>query len=253
MTTHDESGWGTAPSTSPPGERAPYLTTREPATDDSMKDAAAQQGGELASHAKDSAQQVAAVAGDRAGDVKDEAIAQTKHVYHQARGQLADHATTQLQQASTGLHDLADELERMAGFGGSGVGTSLVSEAAARAHDAAAFLDGRRVEDVLEDVRRFARRRPGAFLLGAAGLGLLAGRLARGAKDAGNDNKADRGDTADWGDTADTGGYAGRTGGLGLSSADPYPAATTQQLPVTPTLAETNLQRRDDPLGGELR
>ena len=38
--------------------------------------------------------------------------------------------------------------------------------------------------DLLDDIRSFARRKPGAFLLGAAVAGIVAGRMFRGAKDA---------------------------------------------------------------------
>jgi hypothetical protein len=45
-------------------------------------------------------------------------------------------------------------------------------------------MDQRGVEGVLDDVRSFARRRPGVFLLGAGIAGFAVGRLVRGAKDA---------------------------------------------------------------------
>src|SRR4051794_9887559 len=57
----------------------------------------------------------------------------------------------------------------------------LVSE---RARQISTSIEGREPQEVLEDVRSFARRRPGTFLLGALAAGVLAGRLLRGAKDA---------------------------------------------------------------------
>ena len=40
-------------------------------------------------------------------------------------------------------------------------------------------LENRRPEELLDDVKRFARQRPGVFVLGALGAGFLAGRVLR--------------------------------------------------------------------------
>jgi hypothetical protein len=48
----------------------------------------------------------------------------------------------------------------------------------------AGFLSDHEPGDLLDQVRQFARRRPGAFLLGAALVGIIAGRLTRGAASA---------------------------------------------------------------------
>ena len=53
-------------------------------------------------------------------------------------------------------------------------------------HGAASWLEQREPADLLDEVRNFARRRPGTFLIGAAVAGLAAGRLTRGLKDQGN-------------------------------------------------------------------
>lgn len=45
-------------------------------------------------------------------------------------------------------------------------------------------IDQRGFDGLLDDVQRFARRRPGAFLVAAAAAGFLAGRLGRGVRDA---------------------------------------------------------------------
>ena len=75
----------------------------------------------------------------------------------------------------------------MAANGGqSGVATEFARQAADRMHGAASWLEQREPGDLLDEVRNFARRRPGAFLIGAAVAGLAAGRLTRGLKDRGN-------------------------------------------------------------------
>jgi hypothetical protein len=59
------------------------------------------------------------------------------------------------------------------------VASDLVRQAADRSHSVASWLDGRDPGSLLDEVKTFARRRPGTFLLLAAGAGVLAGRLGR--------------------------------------------------------------------------
>jgi hypothetical protein len=65
--------------------------------------------------------------------------------------------------------------------------SDLAEQAAGRVDDAAGWLERHEPGEVLDSVRGLARRRPGAFLAGAALLGVLAGRLTRGAVDANRD------------------------------------------------------------------
>ena len=65
-------------------------------------------------------------------------------------------------------------------FGQGGVAADVVQQAAARVGDAGQWLDAREPGQVVHEVQSFARRRPAAFLLLAAGAGLVAGRLTRG-------------------------------------------------------------------------
>ncbi|RHA44441.1 hypothetical protein D1825_01260, partial [Cellulomonas rhizosphaerae] len=48
-------------------------------------------------------------------------------------------------------------------------------------------------DEALAEVRSFARRRPGTFLLVAAGAGLIVGRLTRALKDAPSDSSSSSG------------------------------------------------------------
>ena len=61
----------------------------------------------------------------------------------------------------------------------SGLATEFAHQASDRTGSIADWLDGRQPGDLLNDVRDFARRRPGAFLLGALVAGVVAGRLTR--------------------------------------------------------------------------
>jgi hypothetical protein len=60
-----------------------------------------------------------------------------------------------------------------------GVASDLVRQAAERSSSIASWLDGRDPGSLLDEVKSFARQRPGTFLLLAAGAGVLAGRLSR--------------------------------------------------------------------------
>jgi hypothetical protein len=61
-----------------------------------------------------------------------------------------------------------------------GMATDLAREAADKANQVAGWLDNRDPGAVLDEVRSFARKRPGAYLAIALGAGVLAGRLTRG-------------------------------------------------------------------------
>jgi hypothetical protein len=57
----------------------------------------------------------------------------------------------------------------------------LVDQAARHSGNAAQWLESREPGDLLDEVKGFARRRPGAFLGIALGAGLLVGRVTRNA------------------------------------------------------------------------
>jgi hypothetical protein len=59
----------------------------------------------------------------------------------------------------------------------------VARQAADRADRVADWLGEREPGDLVEEVRSLARRRPGAFLLGAALAGVVVGRLTRGVVD----------------------------------------------------------------------
>jgi hypothetical protein len=142
----------------------------------------------VASEAADSGRHVAETAASGARDVVSEATTQLRQLFEQVRGELDDQASSQGQRAVGGLRSLADELRQMASSSSQpGVAGEVVGQAAHRASSAADWIENRQPGDMLEELRSLARRRPGAFLLGAAVLGVVGGRLTRGltADDAG--------------------------------------------------------------------
>jgi hypothetical protein len=66
--------------------------------------------------------------------------------------------------------------------------TALARQGAARGGELSHWLQQSEPADVLAELRRFARRRPFAFLAGAALAGVVVGRLSRGLMAANNDS-----------------------------------------------------------------
>jgi hypothetical protein len=135
--------------------------------------------------------QVAETAREQAGQVAGEARRQARDLIGEARGQVTEQARNGQQKAAEGLRALADELRQMADRSDQhGPASDLAREAADKAADVAEWLSRREPGDLIEEVRGFARRRPGPFLLGAAFAGVLAGRLTRGVVDANRQDDA---------------------------------------------------------------
>lgn len=123
---------------------------------------------------------VASTAADEASNVKQEVGTQARNLLGEVRTQLSEQATTQQERAAGGIRSVSDELRSMADSADSGgVASSLVSQAATRAGDVAGWLESRDPSGLLDDVKNFARRRPGVFIALAAGAGIVVGRLAK--------------------------------------------------------------------------
>jgi hypothetical protein len=85
------------------------------------------------------------------------------------------------------VQSLGDGLSEMSDRSSDRVAGDVVAEAADRVRQAAAWLD-RALGALTQDVRSFARRRPGTFLLGALAAGAFAGRLGRALSDSPDDD-----------------------------------------------------------------
>ncbi len=143
--------------------------------------------------AKDEAKEVAGTVADRGDSVAKTAVAEAKHVaehsqhevrdlLREGRSQLEEQARNGQRQAAQSLHGLAGQLDRMAERAETpGVATDLARQASGHIDTVAHWLDEREPGQLLGEVRRFARRRPGTFLVGAAIAGAIVGRLTRAA------------------------------------------------------------------------
>ncbi|WP_426226821.1 hypothetical protein [Pseudarthrobacter sp. DSP2-3-2b1] len=146
----------------------------------SRKDAVKEEAGDVARTAAESAQSVAQTAKTEAANVASEAKANAKDLLYQARSDLTYQAGAQQQKVASGLRSVSDELHAMAQASDQpGVASDLVRQAAERSQAVASWLDVRDPGSLLDEVKSFARQRPGTFLLLAAGAGILAGRLTR--------------------------------------------------------------------------
>lgn len=85
--------------------------------------------------------------------------------------------SSQTEKATSVLRDVAKQLHE--GDTSGMVGTVL-TEVGTRVQGLADALESKGPQGLLDDVRRYARRSPGTFLLGAALAGLVTGRLVKG-------------------------------------------------------------------------
>lgn len=137
------------------------------------KDTAVRAGAHLASSAQEEARSVVGEAGSQIHNVASDLM-----------GSLQEQASTQQQKLADGLRSLGTDLKTMADSGNDTEGPTTaqqwVREAGRRASEASDWLDRRDPAALIGEVKRFARRRPLAFLGIAVGAGILAGRLTRG-------------------------------------------------------------------------
>lgn len=185
----------------------------------SATDTAKQEAASVGQEAKDSAGQVAQTAMQEAQHVAQEAKGQVQSLLSEVRGDVTSQARNQQHRAAQGLHMLADEFGQMAeGAEGSSMATGLVKQASERMDGVAGWLEDREPADLLDSVKRYARRNPGTFLAICGLVGFVGGRLTRGLRDeAATDSGTDR---------PYPGGYGG---GYGAPGGTAYPGGTTYQ------------------------
>jgi hypothetical protein len=155
----------------------------------STPDVAKEQAGRLGQTAAGAGGQVAQTAKEQAQNVVGEVSQQARDLVGEARTQVRDQAGSQKNRAVQGLRALGDELEQMAQSSGqSGLAAEVAGQVSGRTRDLAQYLDRHEPGDLLQEVRSYARRRPVAFLAGAALAGVVAGRLTRGLTSGGDDS-----------------------------------------------------------------
>lgn len=197
--------------------------------------------------AKGAASEVAGEATSAAADVKDTVKTEVGSVVSDA----ADRAGTVLRssqdelrsQAETRAKDLSSTLDTAARQLGSMADAaddpdSMVAQlsrtAAEQLRKQSQRLDEGGLEGVVGDARRFARNRPGAFMLSTVAAGFAFGRLAKHAnlKQAANTAKQE----LTGGSSSSQGDAQQRTGGAHLASPASTGASVGSSLPTSPTV-----------------
>ncbi|MCK6068414.1 MULTISPECIES: hypothetical protein [Microbacterium] len=154
-------------------------------------DTAKSEAGEVAGSAKAEAGHVVETAKSEAASVAGEAKTQVKDLYAQTQRELRDQAATQQQRVAEGLRSVGDELGAMAQRSENpGVATDIVSQVSTRLDGVASWIADRDPGSLLDEVKSYARRKPGTFIAVAALAGLAAGRLTRALADQASDEKS---------------------------------------------------------------
>jgi hypothetical protein len=136
---------------------------------------------EVAGAAGERATAVATTAKDEATSVVQDARQQSKQLASQSLDQLRLQADEQARRLADTLRGIGDQLSGMVRgeSAPSGAVADFTQQAASSVHRMAQTLDDKGPSGVVADVKTFARKRPGLFVLGAVGAGVVAGRLIR--------------------------------------------------------------------------
>ena len=147
----------------------------------SAAETAGQEGRDLAQSTADSTKQVAQTAKEEGRNVVQEATGQARNLADQARSEVTTQANQQRQRLAGTLRNSGQELSQFADRDAqSPLTTELARRAGQYAQSIGDYMERADPQRMLDDVRSFARRRPGTFLLIAAASGVVAGRLTRG-------------------------------------------------------------------------
>jgi len=168
-------------SINPPTSNGIPDSTSQSGTGESTKDVAKDRAADVAQSGKEAASQLAGTAKEQAGQVAHEAKTQARDLLQQGRSEVTQQATQQQQRAAETLRTFSDQLSSMSRNADQpGLAQDLTSQVAQRTSALASWLEDREPASVLDDVRGFARRRPGTFIALCAAAGVVAGRLGRG-------------------------------------------------------------------------
>ena len=194
-----------------------------------LKDTAVSEAGHVAETAKGEAKAVA-----------QEVKYQAKDLYAQTQRELKDQAQVQQHRAAAGLRSVSDELDSLtANAQNPGLAVDLLNQVSTRLSGAASWLGDRDPGAVLSEVKSFARRKPGTFIIGAAVLGIVAGRLTRALAANASDEHADA--------KAAGPGVAASNGRPALPSSSAQLSATPPTVEETPVFAQSSAGRGVQP------
>ena len=156
-------------------------TSDDQSTAARVADTAKNEASNVASTAADGARDVAGEAGAQAKAVAGEAKVQLDRLVGQGRQELRQQAEQRNSQAVGQLRTLSEQLGALVHGRPEAAGplVNYASDLQYHVRRLAARMEQGGPQGIADDVTRFARRRPGAFLAGAAGVGFVVGRLVR--------------------------------------------------------------------------
>lgn len=147
---------------------------------------------QVATTAAEGTRQVASEAAQRVTEVTQQASEQARQFAQRAQGEVREQAASQTQRAATGLRDLAQQFRGLAdGQTESGFAADAARQLGDNVNQFAERLEERGFDGTVDDLRQFASRRPGLFLLGAAAAGFVTVRLGRGLQAADHQDASD--------------------------------------------------------------
>jgi len=131
--------------------------------------------------ARSEATNLTQTAGTQTREVLRETTEQARSAFGNVQEDLRARANEEASKFARSLHDAGRQMQAMAQSGAEQptIATNLMREGAHAAERLASRLDEGGVDRVAADIRSWARRNPGGFLLGAGVVGFAMGRLAR--------------------------------------------------------------------------
>lgn len=148
----------------------------------STKDVAKDEAAKTKDTAVDAGKSVASTAKGEASNVVAEAKGQAQSLVGTVTSEVRGQVSTQQQRLAGGIHSLASELGSMASKSEqAGPASDLTKQASQKVGQVAHWLESKEPADLLNDLKAFARRRPGLFLGLSALAGAVVGRVGRGA------------------------------------------------------------------------
>lgn len=181
---------------------------------------------------KENASGVAGTAKQQAAGVAGEARTQAKDLMGQVRLQLREQAQSRSHSLASGLHRMSDDLMEMSRNARSGSGVAgAVRQIAKGGDQVATRIESRGPEGLVGDLQDFARRKPGAFLAGAALAGFAVARAGKGVNAAHGDGDGSYGGDERLGSARTDTGALSASSRAGMGQPDPMDTYGQSQPP----------------------
>jgi hypothetical protein len=227
-------------------------------SDRDTKQVAREQGQQVKGSARDAASNVAGTAGERAREVRQQAGTHARGIAGEATRQLKGRAEQETERAGSALSNAGSQLQALAEgrIDDAGVFGDYARQAAESVNRWADSVQERGLDGLVDDLRGYARRRPGVFLVSAVAAGVVAGRFGRNLREEMSDDSSSgssRTVTSEASGSRDPAGIPQSTSqtsstGTPSTASGTVPSSTP---PTTPPPARSADRPRDDVIVGE--